>query len=175
MASGTNVADVGETPNATEPAFWSSRSSSSSALRNSACAARARARKARPGSVSTTPVGVLWRSRACNCASSRRTLRVIAGCDTPSFRAAARMPPDSTTATKSRIWLSRMVITVLYRADDLVILPPRNTSCLYLRSRGATFLAFQRPPEAGNPVRNRAAHKPRAEQAPLLRSDLIAG
>jgi len=28
---------------------------------------------------------------------------------------------DSTTATKSRIWLSRMVITILYRADDFVI------------------------------------------------------
>ena len=99
----TIVAAVGEMPSATDPSVWPCLSTSSSALRNSACAARARARNARPGWVSTTPVGVRWRSRACNSASSPRTLRVIAGCDTPSFRAAARMPPDSTTATKSRI------------------------------------------------------------------------
>src|SRR5258706_3312648 len=139
MASGTIMAAVGETPNATEPTFSPSWSTSSSALRNSACAARARARNARPGWVRTTPVGVLWRSRACSSASRPRTLRGIAGCDTPSFRAAARMPPDSTTATQSRIWLSRMMITVRYRAYDDVILRTGVAPWSYLFDRASIF------------------------------------
>src|SRR5712664_2065851 len=80
------------------------------------------------------------------------------------------MPPDSTTATKSRIWLSRMVITILYRADDLVILPARDAPCLYLRPRGRQFFGIRSPPESGRPVRNRAASR---RTGPLMRSDFI--
>ena len=132
-ASGTTIAEVGETPKDTALAFSPSWSTSSSALRSSACAARARANSARPGWVGTTPVGVLRSSRARSSVSKPRTLRVIAGCDTPSLRAAARMPPDSTTAMKSLIWLSVMSanryvliprgpITVANRDTNFVIL-----------------------------------------------------
>src|SRR6266853_912379 len=109
-ASGTiTIAARGPTPNVTEPALsLPICATSSSALLSSTCAMRARAKNARPDGVGTMPCGVRWKSRECNSASRLRTLLVMAGCDTPSLRAAPRMLLDSTTATKFWICLRRM-------------------------------------------------------------------
>ena len=101
------------------PRSWAT---SSRARRRSAVTERARARKARPISVNWMPRTLRVTSTPPSSSSNCRTLFVSAGWLRPSLRAAARMLPASTTARKSRIWLSRIDNPWLSLCD-IVLLP----------------------------------------------------